>query len=141
MTNVVLTWLANEQSIELFVHHWMTGKNYEDSTVLVDCKKNIIWFYDNWTEDIEIVQTEVPFEWWFIIVNWKVIRNFPTLIRYETWDYHNIKERYNEEVIRVAKEKDGEDIGDVSERMFSEMRERNRLYFKQLIKKYEIRID
>ena len=70
MNNVNTTnaWLST--SIELFIHHYKYGYNYEDSTVLIDWEHNIIAFFDRWTENIDRIMCEINHNGLFIIANW-----------------------------------------------------------------------
>lgn len=73
MNNVITTNAWMNTSIELFIHHYKYGHNYEDSTVLIDWDYNIIAFFDRWTENIDRIMCEVEHNGLFIIANWKPI--------------------------------------------------------------------
>ena len=74
MANVQLTRLPIIPSLELYITHWKYWNNYSDSTVLVDPSYNIIAFYDNKTENIDTIMTDIPVKEKFIIANWVGIK-------------------------------------------------------------------
>ena len=55
--------LANCPSIEWFIIHWKYWKNWEDSTILLDPGMNIIAFFDRETTNIDVIQTDIPYNW------------------------------------------------------------------------------
>ena len=71
-------WLENW--LELFQNHYKIWLNMENSTVLVDWEYNIISFFDNMTDEIDVVMLyDIIHKWDFIIAdnkkiktNWKI---------------------------------------------------------------------
>lgn len=86
-TNIIHTWLWIEQSIELYLKHYKFGKNYEDSTILVDSDFNIIWYFNHKTNNVDIIQAEIPFKGDFIIKNWKKVKTNKIINYKDDLDY------------------------------------------------------
>lgn len=113
-------WLWFDQSLELYLRSYKVGNNYENSTVLIDFNWNIIAFFDNKTEEIDIYRTDAEYNWNQIIANWKVI-DFPlTPFKQRTINITR-KERYKEGTNKVDNEE-------------KEVREYNINYFDNLLK-------
>ena len=96
-------WL--EDSLYLFKQHRKTWYNFINSTVLIDLSYNIIAFYDNKSTTIDIIKTDVPFNWWFLIINWEVI-NKDSKLKYKPrwlkqWYKDCIKEGWNWDELRL----------------------------------------
>jgi len=103
MANNTTTNLSVENSIELFLSHYKYGKNYSDSTVLIDPAYNIIAFFDRGTANIDSIQAELPFNSLFIIENWKTIKTEGN-IKYEPYDYE-MAMKQNHAVINTLKQR------------------------------------
>ena len=93
-------WLAT--GIELFITHWKYGHDYESSTVLTDWAWNIIAFFDRGTDNIDRIEIDIPFRWWFIIANWEGIdRQGLPLIKYEPYDFEMARNKWKEQVMEL----------------------------------------
>lgn len=110
MWNLITSNIGIQNSIKLFITHWKYWKNYEDSTVLIG------------TSNIDSVQADLPFNWGYIIKNWKPLIQ-QKLIKYEPYDYEMaVKENAN--LINQIKQEKAE--------MKKNIAEYNQNYFKSL---------
>lgn len=140
MANGITTNLSVEDSIELFLKHYKYGKNYEDSTILIDPSYNIIWFFDRGTSNIDSVQSELPFNWWFIIKNWEPIE-INELIKYEPYDYEMAINKYSDLINKTKKEWTKEEVKALYEKIKQEVADYNINYFNFLLMENETRND
>ena len=132
MANVKTTNVAIKDSISLFLQHWVRGHNYEDSTILVDPSYNIIAFFDHKTENIDVIMADIPFQWGYIISNWKPIevKDWKN-IKYKPYDYESARFKYKERLKEIRKRKGS--IKWVWEEMLKELKDYNVNYFDNII--------
>lgn len=130
--NINNTWVAINGSIELFVRHYKYGYNYEDSTILVDPSFNIIAFYDRWTSNIDVIQSELNHSGWFIVANWKGIE-VDWKIKYIPYNREIARRKYWVELNRLKQKWLLEELRKLKEEIIEEIKEYNINYFKNLI--------
>jgi hypothetical protein len=83
ITNLDL-WI--NQAIELFLYHYKAWLDWEASTVLVDSKYNIVAYWDNETENIDIIMYDGEHSGKFIIENW-IPKETDEAIRFKPYTY------------------------------------------------------
>lgn len=126
MANVKTTQVWIQDSIDLFINHWKYWHNYEDSTVLISPQKDIIAFYDRGTENIDVIQADLPHPWGFIIMD-AVWYDVEWLVKYEPYDYEMARYKWKNLVSEYKKEK--KSIVWLWEDMSQELKEYNINYF------------
>jgi len=133
MANIITTNLSNNSSIEYFINHWKYWHNYEDSTVLVDPAHNIIAFYDRNTSNIDIIQSDLPFDWWFIINNGEGII-IKWIIKYKPYNYEMALRENHNKINELKQKKNIDELNLLYEKINRELSEYNMNYFDNLLK-------
>lgn len=104
MANVRTTKIGLSDSIKLYEGHYQYWENYEDSTMLVDPWYNIIWYYDHWTPNIDVIMTSLPFQGGFIIKN-GVPEDYEWVIKYNPYDYKTAYLERQSEIDRLKEKR------------------------------------
>ena len=131
MSNITTTDLCINGSIDLFINHWKFWKNFEDSTVLVDPSYNIIAFYDNDTDNIDVIQADLNFDGWYIITNW-IPHIVEWKIKYIPYDYEMAMKIYSEQIWNTRKLENKDVLKTLYSEIKEEVAEYNREYFDNL---------
>lgn len=124
MANVKTTNVWIQDSIHLFLSHWKYGKDYEDSSILVDPSYNIIWFFDRKTENIDVIMADLPHPGWFIIAD-GVWFNTDGIIKYIPYDYEMARAKWKKDSYGMKK-KDSEELW---EKIYRDLKDYNINYF------------
>lgn len=129
MANIRKEKIGVSDWIKLFLQHRKYWHDYNSSTVLTDPQYNIIAFFDRWTENIDRIEIDIPFNWGFIISNWKGIET-KWNIKYKPYDFEMARKKWKNKVKEFKINKEDAEL--LWKEMKKELNKYNTQYFNNL---------